>query len=132
MEITETRANFKRARLNDSSVNHLILLKIAGEIWKKDLDKARSKKIENREFRATFGCGFNISVLLWEMLNEYNLVPEGGNIHHLMWVLMFIKNYGTETPMKYLAGGMMVKRFVSGILSSSNQLQIYHRYLYVT
>ena len=43
IEVTETRASSKRARLNDASVSHLVCLKIARKIWKKDPDKIRSE-----------------------------------------------------------------------------------------
>lgn len=112
MKITETRTSSKRARLNDSSCNHQVCLKIAKKICKKDLHRERSEKIEDRELRATFGCELNIAVLLWKMLNEYNLVPEGGSIHHLIWAFMFMKIYGKETTMKSLAGGYDAKTIV--------------------
>jgi hypothetical protein len=39
-----------------------------------------------RDFREFFGAGCVVVAILWRMLNEHDLVPEGGKIVHLLYL----------------------------------------------
>ena len=44
-----------------------------------------------RNFREFFGANSVVVVdVLWRMLLEYDLVPEGGKIVHILWTLHFL------------------------------------------
>ena len=68
-------------------------------IMQDDPFKERAPSTEDRHFRALFGCCVNVVLRLWLLLIEYDLVPSGANIKHLLWTLMFLKVYPTDPTM---------------------------------
>ena len=46
-----------------------------------------------RDFREFFGVGCAVVAILWRMLGEHDLIPEGGKIVHLIWTLHFFRAY---------------------------------------
>ena len=52
-------------------------------------DAAASTKI--RAFHETFGTSLPIVSMVWSMLWEEDVVPEGGRPKHLLWALHFLK-----------------------------------------
>ena len=46
-----------------------------------------------------------VVAVLWRMLSEYDLVPEGGKIVHILWTLHFFRAYPKEGPACAIAGG---------------------------
>ena len=60
---------------------------------------------EDRRFREFFGCGALIALVLWNLLEEHNAVPEGGAIMHMLWALHFMKVYPKQDAGSVTAGG---------------------------
>lgn len=58
--------------------------------------KDKAPATEEKKFRALFGCSPVVFLRLWELLNEHELVPEGGKLIHLYWAMIFVKVYPTE------------------------------------
>ena len=45
---------------------------------------------ENDQFRAFFGCGANIALHLWLLMNKHYLTPQEAQLAHLLWALFFV------------------------------------------
>ena len=50
-------------------------------------------------FREYFGVGPIVAIILWESLYLHDLIPEGGQLIHLLWTLCFLKEYGKTHQM---------------------------------
>jgi len=59
---------------------------------------------EDRHFRECFGCGANVVLKLWQMLEDKDLMPTKGTLEHLLRALMFMKVYPTEYIFASLTG----------------------------
>ncbi len=66
-------------------------------------DAAASTEI--RAFRETFGISLPIVSMVWSMLWEEGVVPEGGRPKHLLWALHFLKVYPLQAPGCAAVGG---------------------------
>ena len=55
-----------------------------------------SESLINRHFRAMFGVSSRTAHLLWVTLDVDVLGPPGGKCTHLLWMLMFLKEYCTQ------------------------------------
>ena len=55
-----------------------------------------SESLINRHFRAMFGVSSRTAHLLWIALDVDVLGPPGGKRTHLLWMLMFLKEYCTQ------------------------------------
>ena len=66
-------------------------------------DAAASTEI--RAFRETFGTSLPIVSMVWSMLWEEDVVPEGGRPKHLLWALHFLKVYPLQAPGCAAVGG---------------------------
>ena len=73
-------------------------------IMEKDPFKNRAPREEDRKFRALFGCGAHIVLLVWVKLDANDLLPEDGRMIHLLWTLLFYKTYAKWKTMKQLTG----------------------------
>ena len=60
--------------------------------------KVGSETVESRRFTDFFGCRLEIAMLLWRMLEEYEIMPNKGKIKHLLWTLYFLKVYPKQSP----------------------------------
>jgi hypothetical protein len=60
---------------------------------------------EKRRFHATFGTGAEICSLLWAKI-DFSTVPLGAKPKHLLWGLMFLKLYCSESVHCTIAGGV--------------------------
>jgi hypothetical protein len=49
------------------------------------------KTAQDRLFCDLFGCGAYIVVLLWNMMDELDMLPHEVNIVHLLWTLDWMK-----------------------------------------
>ncbi len=58
-----------------------------------------------RNFREFFGASSVVVAVLWRMLSEYDLVPKGGKIVHILWTLHFFRAYPKEGHACAIAGG---------------------------
>jgi hypothetical protein len=59
-----------------------------------------------RYFREFFGAGCVVVAILWRMLGEHDLIPEGGKIVHLLWRLHFFRAYPKTGHACAVAGGL--------------------------
>jgi hypothetical protein len=50
---------------------------------------------KERNFKANFGASLQVAYLLWCWLDVNNEGPQGGQVHHMLWTLMFLKVYAT-------------------------------------
>ena len=55
-----------------------------------------SHDLVNRHFRAMFGVSSRTAHLLWVTLDVNVAGPTGGKRMHLLWMLMFLKEYCTQ------------------------------------
>lgn len=54
----------------------------------------RSKKIALRRFKSFFGVTPNVCSIIWKKLQ--NELPDGAEPKHLLWCLLFLKQYSNE------------------------------------
>jgi hypothetical protein len=66
---------------------------------------------ENRQFRELFGCGPLVALALWTLLSVNELIPPRGILRHMLWVLLFLKKYATETILRQMSGVKDKKTF---------------------
>ena len=65
----------------------------------------RSPAMRRSAFREFFGTSASIACLLWHLLVESGLIPEKGQIKHLLWTLYFLKAYPKRGPACAAVGG---------------------------
>ena len=63
-----------------------------------------SDTLINRRFRAMFGVSSRTAHLLWVTLDIDTLGPRGGKRIHLLWMLMFLKEYCTQDSLSGICG----------------------------
>ena len=73
--------------------------------------KRVAAKTENSRFRSMFGTGPNICAILWIQISAALTIPNGGKLVHLLWSLMFLKLYCSESVLATLAGGVHEQTF---------------------
>ena len=61
--------------------------------------------------REMFGCSAEGTMIAWDFLGAYDLLPEGGRVEHMLWALMWLKVHGRQRTMCTLAGGVDKKTF---------------------
>lgn len=102
---SSSRVHAKRARAG-GALTAEDLMHHAQLIMENDPFKIRAPQEEERSFRALFGCGPKIAFILWERLttNTPNgrLLPEDAEMKHLLWSLMYCKQYGKWKTMRKL------------------------------
>lgn len=81
------------------------VLQKARLIMHNDPFKDRAPREEDRAFRALFGCAAHIVLKLWILLVTHDLVPEDGNMTHLLWTLMYLKTNAKWKALRQLTGG---------------------------
>ena len=85
----------KRAR--ETAACEADFITIGREIQNRYQLKLGTGMSESIKFRSYFGCGEEVAVILWTMLDAYSLLPDGAQILHLLWALFFMKVYPTES-----------------------------------
>ena len=65
-------------------------------ICERHFSRHLSCSLINRHFRAMFGVSSRTAHLLWFTLDVDTLGPQGGKRIHLLWMLMFLKEYCTQ------------------------------------
>ena len=68
-------------------------------------DRRGTSASAERNFWEFFGASTVVVAVLWRMLSEYDLVPEGGKLVHILWTLHFLRAYPKEGPASAIAGG---------------------------
>lgn len=61
---------------------------------------------EDRRLRSFFGAGVVVILDAWYRMAAQDLIPDGGKFYHLLWALMFMKIYSSESTMCGHAGGV--------------------------
>ena len=92
----------KRSRSQEAALDDVF--HFARLIMQADPFKDRAPREEDRAFRALFGCGPTVVLTLWKMLIAADLNPQNGSITHLLWSLMYAKQYSSWSIMQKLSG----------------------------
>lgn len=87
----------KRLKKEAKELTHL--LEWARGLMGREKDDVRSTQTEDREFRSLFGIGAIATLAAWYLLRNHDLIPLNGSMVHLLWAMMFLKVYATETVM---------------------------------
>jgi len=80
----------------DADDLHDVFFRAARDIQNRTSRNVGTAEMEDRRFRELFGARVEIVVLLWEMMEEDNLLPEKSKPKHLLWSLYFLKVYPRE------------------------------------
>jgi hypothetical protein len=67
------------------------IMTVARDIQNRSGRRIGSKVVEDRNFREYFGTSQEVVLILWNFLNEHDLLPEKCDIKHLLWALFFLK-----------------------------------------
>lgn len=62
----------------------------------------RSAKVALRRFKSFFGITPIVCSIIWQKIKDE--VPEGGEPKHLLWSLMFLKQYTDEHTRRSIVG----------------------------
>jgi hypothetical protein len=117
----------KRKRRTPPSYEDVMIY--ARDIWRRNPYKDRAFQTEDRDFREFFGCGVEVFITLWNLLDLHDLTPEDGTIMHLLWTLMFVKLYPKQKELCTLAGSVAketvmvwIWRFIDAIMLLESQV----------
>jgi hypothetical protein len=91
----------KKQRMTPPDITHI--LQVGQEIMGRSSSTPGSMT-EDRRFRAIFGCGPPVALVLSGMVLTEPMVVSGATVVHMLWALMFLKVYGNETTMSTIAG----------------------------
>lgn len=102
MDPSGVRLHAKRARVGAPTIEDL--MHHARIIMENDPFKVNAPREEDRSFRALFGCGATIALMLWKKLTDTanRLLPDDAEMKHLLWTLMYCKQYGKWKTMRKL------------------------------
>ena len=64
------------------------------------------KATEDCCFCLFFGCGLDVALMAWQMLNAYKFFPDSSTLVLLLWALFFMKCYPTEDHACLTVGGI--------------------------
>jgi hypothetical protein len=81
------------------------IMTIARDMQDRGSQCVRAKVVEDRLFKEYFGVSVTIVLVIWNLLNEHELIPKKGEIKHLLWALVFLKVYPKQGPVCSLVGG---------------------------
>lgn len=96
-------AGTKRARTIEPSLTDIYV--IGRDLQNRSNHRVGSELSEDGRFRAFFGCGAHIALLLWQLLIAHHLLPDESQIVHLLWALFFMHVYPSEKIACSTAGG---------------------------
>jgi hypothetical protein len=65
-------------------------------------DKYNSSQIGLRRFREFFGVSPLVCQEVWKLIR--NKIPSGANAKHVLWTLLFLKRYNTESVNRKICG----------------------------
>jgi hypothetical protein len=82
-----------------------------------------SQQTRDRQFRSHFGATPEICTRVWELLDATTL-PRDAEKKHLLWALMFLMLYKTESVHCSLAGGVDEKTFRSWSFFFINEVSL--------
>lgn len=93
----------KRARTVPPSLADIYV--IGRDLQHRSSHKVGSDLSENDRFRAFFGCGANIALHVWLLMNQHYLTPQEAQLAHLLWALFFMHVYPSGKVACATAGG---------------------------
>ena len=67
------------------------IMTIARDMQDRGSQCVRAKVVEDRLFKEYFGVSVTIVLVIWNLLNEHDLILKKGEIKHLLWALVFLK-----------------------------------------
>jgi hypothetical protein len=74
-------------------------------------DSGRQTRTGDRRFRSTFGTTAVVCCRLWHLLQPVQTMQQGASPRHLLWALMLLKIYSTESVLSTMAQGVDEKTF---------------------
>ena len=98
----------------------------AQKMWRRR-DEPRSAQTEDRVFREYFGIGPLVAVILWELLILHRLLLDGCGIIHLLWTLIFLKEYGKTHQMSNQAqvDANTFRKYVWLFIAAISELEVH-------
>ena len=115
-----------RKRMRGIQPNTEDVLRKAREIWQHDPNKSLATATEDRNFREHFGCSVLIFLTVWNMLVKTDFMPVGGRIEHMLWALLFMKEYCKQKVLCSMCGGIdkeTLMKWVCGFVSAIVDLE---------
>ena len=85
------------------------VLRVARMLWHRRPDLSRSTTEEDKEFRASYGCGLLVATNTWNLLITKALLPNGGTVEHFLWMLTFMKTYAKGKNLSKACGNADLK-----------------------
>ena len=68
-------------------------LAIGREIQNRSNHRVGTDLSENARFSSFFGCSAGVALITWVTMTAHSLLPDGGQIVHMLWALYFMKVY---------------------------------------
>lgn len=90
----------KRQRNDEATVEEVMYY--GRLVMSNDPFKEHAPREEDATFRAVFGCGPQVCLVLSNKLVASGLLPEGGTMQHMLWTLMYHKTYAKWKTMRKL------------------------------
>ena len=84
-------------------------------MWKQHEYKHRDFTTEETEFISFFGCPVGVSLTLWALLDRNDYIPDGGQLEHMLWSLMFLKVYAKLKVLCSIAGGIDKETYMNWV-----------------
>ena len=84
--------------------SHLMERVACTSICQRNFSRHLSDALIYRHFRAMFGVSSRTAYLLWITLDIDVIGPRGGKRIHLLWMLMFLKEYCTQDSLSGICG----------------------------
>ena len=88
--MTDTNSNKCRRGTEPLPEDFLLIGK---DIHNKSGRGIRSSLTEERTFREFFGTTKVVVAKLWDLLLQWQMIPEDGTTNHIMWALFFMRAY---------------------------------------
>jgi hypothetical protein len=93
----------KRRRGTEPSTEDFLF--IGKDIQNKSGRGIGSSLTEERTFREFFGTTKVVMAKLWDLLSQWQMIPEDGTTNHIMWALFFMRAYPKEAVTCSTVGG---------------------------
>jgi hypothetical protein len=84
---------------------------IRRKILVEDVILQRKLRGAQGDFTSYFGTTVEMVAIVWTKLGQFSCLPEKANPKHLLWALLYLKNYSSEQVLKNLAGCKSEKTF---------------------
>ena len=74
--------------------------------------KNKTQAAEDKEICQSFiGTSFEVCAELWGLISLTQTLPNGAKPKHLLWALLHMKNYATDSMSARVVGGVCVETF---------------------